>query len=215
MQTIRTHWRRVGLNALALFALVNVLSQPQESEFTGVSSAMVAAGIWAARFLLITLSITPLNTLLGWRSLLKLRRTAGLWSFVFAALHFVSYLVSSGPTWLQHPIPDLYAGLGVGALVIFAALALTSTDGAKRRLGRGWARLHKLVYAAGILGLAHGLLETNHKFVAINRPDAALEVSFYLWLLAGLLVMRIPPLRRALSRLRFRRPPQAPNTRPA
>lgn len=202
---IQTHWRAVLLNGLGLAALVGSLSLPRGSEFLGVSEAMIEAGKWAARFLLITLAITPLNTLFGWRSLVRLRRTAGLWTFAFAALHFGLYVTDSGPAWLRHPIPDLYAGLGVAALLIFTALALTSTDAAKRRLRKWWTRLHKLVYVAGVLGLVHGLLETGHKFVAMNQPDAAVEIWVYLALLAALLAMRIPPLRRTLAGLRFKR----------
>lgn len=207
MQTwIQTHWRAGLLNGLGLAVLAGTLGLPRGSEFLGVSEAMISAGKWAARFLLITLAITPLNTLFGWRSLIKLRRTAGLWTFAFAALHFALYFLGSGRIWFQHPIPDLYAGLGVVGLLIFAVLALTSTDGAKRRLGRWWTRLHKLVYAAGVLGLAHGLLETGHKFVAMNQPDAAAEIWVYLAVLAALLAMRIPLLRRWLARLRFKLP---------
>lgn len=211
MQTrIRTHWRGLLLHAACLAALASTLSLPSSSEFLGVSEPMIAAGIWAARLLLITLAITPLNTLFGWRSLLPLRRTAGLWTFAFATLHFAYYVLDNLRNWLMNPIPNLNAGLGLAALFILAALALTSTNAAQRQLGKWWKRLHKGVYAAGVIGLLHGLLETGHKFVAMEQPEAAAEIWLYLILLAILLAMRIPPLRRALARLRHQRPATRP-----
>jgi len=200
---IRTHWRGVLLNTLGVVALLGILKLPRASEFSGVSEPMIAAGIWAARFLLITLAITPLNTVFGWRSLLRLRRTAGLWTFAFAALHFAYYVMDS-KSWAAYPIPNLAAGIGLAALLILTALAVTSTNAGQRRLGKWWTRLHKLVYAAGVLGLAHGLLETGHKFVAMNQPKAANEIWAYLALLAALLALRIPLVRKHMATLRHR-----------
>ncbi len=207
---IRIHSRAVLLNTLGLAALLAMSRLPRTSEFSGVSEPMVAAGIWAARFLLITLAITPLNTIFGWRSLLRLRRTAGLWTFAFAALHFAYYVWDSKASWLQTPIPNTAAGIGLAALLILTALAVTSTNAAQRRLGKWWTRLHKLVYAAGVLGLAHGLLETGHKFVAMNQPESANEIWLYLGLLAILLALRIPSVRKYMASLRHRRTPAAP-----
>ncbi|MBX3045871.1 MAG: ferric reductase-like transmembrane domain-containing protein [Anaerolineales bacterium] len=127
---IHTHWRAILLNTLGLAALLAVTRLPRASQFSGVSEPMVAAGIWAARFLLITLAITPLNTVFGWRSLLRLRRTAGLWTFALAALHFGYYVWDSKTSWLRTPIPNLAAGIGLAALVILTALAVTSTNAA-------------------------------------------------------------------------------------
>ncbi|QYK49876.1 MAG: ferric reductase-like transmembrane domain-containing protein [Anaerolineales bacterium] len=207
---IHTHWRAILLNTLGLAALLAVTRLPRASQFSGVSEPMVAAGIWAARFLLITLAITPLNTVFGWRSLLRLRRTAGLWTFAFAALHFGYYVWDSKASWLQTPIPNTAAAIGLAALLILTALAVTSTNAAQRRMGKWWTRLHKLVYAAGVLGLVHGLLETGNKFVAMNQPESANEIWLYLGLLAALLAVRIPPLRRYMAGLRHRRTPAAP-----
>lgn len=201
---IRTHWRGALLNTLGVVAMLALFRLPRASEFSGVSEPMIAAGIWAARFLLITLAITPLNTVFGWRSLVRLRRTAGLWTFAFAALHFAYYVMDS-KSWAAYPIPNLAAGIGLAALLILAALAVTSTNAAQRRLGKWWARLHKLVYAAGVLGLVHGLLETGHKFVAMNQPEAATEIWLYLGLLTALLAARIPVVRRHLASLRHKR----------
>jgi sulfoxide reductase heme-binding subunit YedZ len=148
--------------------------------------------------------MTPLNTLLGWRGAIKLRKPAGLWAFGFVAVHFVYYLADTWRNWLRHPIPDLYAGLGVIALVILTAMAATSTRWAMKRMGKWWKRLHRLVYAAGIVGLVHGLLESGNKRVFFFDDQIAPEVQLYLVILAMVLAVRIPPVRKALAQLRHR-----------
>ena len=63
------------------------------------------SGKWAVRFLLISLSSTPLNTYFGWSSAIKLRKSAGLWAFGFACLHVFYYLRETPLNWLTWPLP--------------------------------------------------------------------------------------------------------------
>lgn len=203
---IRDNWRWAALNLLALAALVSILRPvPKLVQFADLGP-LVESAIWSVRFLLISLAITPLNTLFGWRSLIKQRKPAGLWAFAFGVMHFLLYIAEIGTDiWLQYPIPDYYAALGVIALVILAALAATSTKWAMARFGKGWKRLHRLVYAAGILGVVHGLIEaTSHKYVSLYNPITWHEIVVYMVILALLLATRLPVVRRFLVNVRHR-----------
>jgi methionine sulfoxide reductase heme-binding subunit len=118
-----------------------------------------ACGITTLRLLMITLAVTPLRKLTGWNSLVRLRRMLGLFAFFYALLHFTVY------AWLDQEL-DLhfigadivkrpYITIGMLALLLLIPLAVTSTNGMMRRLGRRWTKLHKLVYVIAALGLWH------------------------------------------------------------
>lgn len=119
-------------------------------------------GRWALRFLLMTLAITPLRRLSGWNGLQRYRRMLGLFAFFYALLHFGVYLVFDQFFDLRAIAEDVvkrpYITVGFAAFVLLIPLAVTSTNGMIRRLGgRRWRRLHRLVYAIGILGVLHYL----------------------------------------------------------
>ena len=116
---------------------------------------------WAALLMLmLTLAVTPVRTLVKWNWLAPSRRTLGLCAYLYAVLHFLTYLVDQGFSWgyiaddiVEHP----YVTVGFTALVILTPLALTSTRAAIRRLGKRWQKLHRLVYVAAGLGVLHFL----------------------------------------------------------
>jgi sulfoxide reductase heme-binding subunit YedZ len=116
-------------------------------------------GIWALRFLLVTLAVTPLRDWTGWTRLLAFRRMLGLFAFFYVSLHFLFYLfVDQGLDWrllLEDIAKRPYITAGFTALLLLAPLAATSTKRAMRRMGRRWQRLHRLVYPAAILGCTH------------------------------------------------------------
>ena len=162
---------------------------------------MLESGKWAIRFLLVCLSMTPLNRYLGWSSAIKLRKPAGLWAFGFAVLHVVAYIRDTQFTWLALSMPSFIV-LGMLGLLILAALAVTSNRWAMRRLRKNWKRLHKLVYLAGNLVVFHAILATAvSKKIGARDPQAIHELKVYLALLIVLLGVRIPLVRRALGRL--------------
>jgi sulfoxide reductase heme-binding subunit YedZ len=203
---IRDNWRWAVLNVVALAIMIYLLrmaaqDRPDDTNF----GPLVESGKWAVRFLLLSLAMTPLNTLLGWRGVIPLRKPAGLWAFGFGGLHFLVYIRDSWPDWLDYPVPDYLAGLGLVGLLILTALAATSTRWAMRRLGKNWKRLHRLVYAAGIVLLLHGLLEArSSKRVNVYDPQTSDEVMIYVALLVVLLVARIPVVRSGIASLRHR-----------
>jgi len=125
-----------------------------------VEAILRSLGTWTLMLLLVTLSITPLRRLTGWNWLQRLRRMLGLFAFFYAVLHVTAFV------WLDHwfewadIVADVakrpYLTFGFVAFVLMLPLAATSTDAMVRRLGgRRWQRLHRLVYAIGVLGVLH------------------------------------------------------------
>lgn len=152
-------------------------------------------GAWTLRFLVLTLAVTPLRRVSGWRGIAPHRRTLGLWTFAYALVHFTSYAAldlgldagALGEDLRERP----YIMVGFAAFSILAALASTSTRGAVRRLGRSWCKLHRMVYVAGILGVLH--------FFWLVKADLS-EPAVYAALVALLLGFRL------VGHLRSRRP---------
>ncbi len=119
-----------------------------------------ATGDWTLRFLLITLSITPLRKLLGAPELIRFRRMLGLFAFFYACLHFTTYIWLDKFFDLSEMWKDIakrkYITVGFSAFVLLIPLALTSTAASIRRLGgRRWRTLHRLIYVSAVLGVIH------------------------------------------------------------
>ena len=118
-------------------------------------------GDWALRFLLVTLAVTPLRRLAGWNGLVRFRRMVGLFAFFYAVLHFSTYLVFDHFFDLLLIIDDVaerkYVTAGFVGFVLMIPLAVTSTQGWIRRLGKRWTALHRLVYASAVAGVVHFL----------------------------------------------------------
>lgn len=117
-------------------------------------------GEFAARFMIISLMITPLMMLFkGWRGprwLMKRRRYLGVAAFGYAALHTVLYLVDEGAVaFTGGELSKLYIWTGWLAFLVFVPLAVTSTDGWVKKLGPRWKTLQRFVYAAAVLTLVH------------------------------------------------------------
>ena len=116
-------------------------------------------GLWALRFLMLTLAITPLRQLTHQPVLVRFRRMLGLYAFFYATLHFSAYLVLDLRGYWTQIFAEIakrpYITVGFTAWLLLVPLALTSTQWAIRKLGRNWSRLHKLVYAIGVLAVLH------------------------------------------------------------
>lgn len=143
-------------------------------------------GNWGLRFIMIALAVTPLRRLTGWNWLLRFRRMLGLFAFFYTFLHFLVWLIlDQGVLW-SAIVEDIakrpFIAIGFAALLILAALAATSTNGMRRRLGRRWQQLHYGVYAAGILGVWHYWWQVKND---IREP------LIYALILSGLLSVRL------------------------
>lgn len=160
-------WRWVGLkalaHALALLPLALLVRGVVQDSLGAdpVAEITHATGTWALRLLLLGLALTPLRRLTGQAWPIRFRRLVGLYAFFYACLHLATWLVLDlGGFWTQ-VFDDLvkrpYIMLGFAAWLCLLPLAITSTRGWMRRLGRRWGQLHKLVYGAGVLAVAHYL----------------------------------------------------------
>lgn len=125
-----------------------------------VAEGVRQTGLWALRFLLLALAVTPLRRLTGWAALARFRRMVGLYAFFYAALHLSTYVGVDQFFDLHAVWKDIvkrpYITIGMGGFMILSALAATSTDAMVRRLGgRRWRALHKAAFAAGAAGCLH------------------------------------------------------------
>ena len=117
-------------------------------------------GEWTLRFIIASLTVTPLRQVTGWNWLAKHRRTLGLFAFGYLMLHWLTYALLDVQLNWGDLVKDLmkrpYIMIGMAALLGMTALALTSTRDSIRRLGgKRWNRLHKLIYPVAILGVIH------------------------------------------------------------
>ena len=153
------------------------------------------AALW---LLVLSLAATPASTMLGFRPALKVRRALGLYAFMYTSLHFLAFV------WLDYGldvglmIEDVgtkrYILVGLAAFLILISLAITSTRGWMKRLGKNWKRLHKLVYLAGILAVVH--------YAWLVKADIREPLAF--GLAVGLLLLaRVPAVRRPLNTFRL------------
>jgi sulfoxide reductase heme-binding subunit YedZ len=153
-------------------------------------------GLGTLIFLLITLSMTPLQKLTGWAGWIAVRRQLGLWCFAYVVLHLSAYAVFIlGLDWSQLGVelrkrPYIIVG-SLGFLGLLA-LAVTSNRYSQRRLGSRWKKLHRLAYLILGLGLLHMLW--------IVRADLK-EWAIYASIGALLLLLRVPPVTRRIPRL--------------
>lgn len=164
------------------------------------------SGDWALRLLLVTLAISPLRQLSGVAAVLRVRRMLGLFAFFYASLHFAIYLfVDLGGFWRQvfeEIVKRPYITVGFLAWLSLLPLAITSTKGMMRRLGRNWARLHALIYPIGLLAVLHYLwLVKSGQRIAVREP------LIYLAIYLALMAFRLP-WRRAWLAARVRRSPR-------
>jgi sulfoxide reductase heme-binding subunit YedZ len=161
-----------------------------------VRDIILRTGKWTLIFLMLSLAVTPLNKLFGWKQLIPLRKPLGLYAFLYVSIHLLTFV------WLDYGL-DLafivdgifeqpYVLVGFTAYLLLIPLAATSTKWAMRKLGKNWKRLHKLVYLIGVLGIVHF-------FWLVKVYDRPL---MYGSVMALLLLTRIGPISRQLVRWR-------------
>jgi sulfoxide reductase heme-binding subunit YedZ len=170
------------------------------------------SGDWTLRLLLATLAITPLRMLTRQNWLIRYRRMFGLFAFFYASVHMSIYLIIDlGGFWSQifaEIAKKPYITVGFAAWLMMIPLAITSTKGMIRRLGRNWQRLHRLVYLIGLCGVLHfmWLVKSGNK-IAVTEP------LIYLGILIVLLALRVPIWLKQLRARTARNSPQSINRR--
>ena len=146
-----------------LWTLMLTNTDPYIMGFNPVQWTHRYLGDTAIRVLLVTLAISPIRDITGWQPIALIRRRIGLAAFFYAFLHMLAYLGLDREWSLAKLWEDVmlrtYIMLGMAALVLMIPLAITSTNGMIRRLGRKvWDRVHWLIFPLAILAVAHNLL---------------------------------------------------------
>ncbi len=195
MKTMRDRLGKPSVFLLAALPLADGIWRVMSGTRLGgnpVETLEHLSGQWALYLLAITLSLTPMRVLLGWRWQLRLRRMLGLYAAFYALIHVVCYLwLDLGFAWdevwtelIGRPTITVGALAALGLLL----LSLTSPKAAVRRLGKRWAPLHRMVYLVAVLAVVH---------VAWKGKDGAEDALLYGVILIALLVPRFAQILKA------------------
>jgi sulfoxide reductase heme-binding subunit YedZ len=116
-------------------------------------------GNWGLRFIMVTLAVTPLRRITGWNWLTRFRRMLGLFTFFYILMHFLTWFLLDQGMLMSAILEDIaerpFITIGFAAFLLLLAMAVTSTSGMRRRMGRSWDKLHYSAYVVGILGVWH------------------------------------------------------------
>ncbi len=164
-------------------------------------------GRHAITLLVLSLMSTPIHTIFKWSEPLKRRRTLGLYAFLYATIHVIIFVdLDYGLAWslivetiLQKP----YIIVGMTTFLLLIPLAFTSFDIWKKRLGKNWKRLHKLIYYIAPLAVLH--FAWSKKGDLFSLSGDIIRPLIYGLILALLLTFRIPAIRKALASFSPRR----------
>ena len=180
------------LKVLTFLACLTPMLQVTAGVVTGTAGAdpvealAHTTGLWALRLLLVTLALSPARKLTGWCWLLRLRRMFALYAFFYATMHMLVYVVfEQGFDWpmiLSDVVKRPWLSAGCISFALMIPLAITSTNGMMRRLGKNWQRLHRLVYPVALAAVLH-------YFWLVKRDITA--PSVYALILAILLCARL------------------------
>lgn len=166
----RSPWLKPAVFAALAMPLAYLAARWIEFVATGGESRALTAepvaytinflGTGALRCLLLALAITPVDRLTGWTQVMTLRRMVGLFAFAYAVAHLTVYFALDLGGLFGELVRDVakhpFVLFGMAAFLLLLPLAVTSTRGWVKRLGgRNWQRLHRIVYAAGALGVVH------------------------------------------------------------
>lgn len=149
----------LALAPLALLAWAVFVNGGRTLGANPVATMIHTLGLWGLRFLLATLAISPLRQLTGWPHWLRFRRMLGLYAFAYLVLHMLAYaVVDQSLDWsllVEDVLKRPWITIGLAGILLLLPLAVTSTQGWMRRLGRRWQKLHYAIYPAAALGLWH------------------------------------------------------------
>lgn len=159
--SVQITWLKRGLFILCLAPVISIVWRGSQGGLGAnpIETLTRASGDWTLYFLCFTLCITPLRQVTGQAWLIKFRRMLGVYCFFYASLHFTTFI------WFDHffdlaamwkdVLKRPFITVGFSAFILLWPLALTSTQGMIRRLGRQWQRLHRVVYVIALLAIVH------------------------------------------------------------
>jgi sulfoxide reductase heme-binding subunit YedZ len=204
MNFLKSHFRQIrwAVHIAAWIPLIVLIVDALNDNLTvnPIQAATQRTGDTAIILLGLSLACSPLSTFAGWKDAIKLRRALGLYAFMYAAVHFILFAVVDFGLQFDLIVPEFlqkyYLWAGLPALIVLCALAATSFRWAMRRMGKNWKRLHRYIYLGAILVVLHLALVIKGDFFRLGgdvwKPILATIV------IGGLLIVRIPRIRRAL-----------------
>jgi methionine sulfoxide reductase heme-binding subunit len=171
-----------------------------------IQAAEQRTGLTALVLLMLSLACTPVHLLTGSNRVIKLRRPLGLYAFLYAAIHlFIFTVLDYGLDWqelINSLVEKRFILVGAAAFIALLLLAVTSFKWWMKKLGKNWRRLHALVYPAGALVVLHYGWSVKGDLLRLSGNIR--QPLIYGLVLLFLLALRLPPVRRAVVRLRRR-----------
>lgn len=201
MAWVKQRWLRFLTHLGSLLPLTLLIWNFFHDQLTAnpIQYVTFRTGKAALVLLVLSLACTPVSTVFGSSQVIGLRKSLGLYAFMYATLHFLTFVgldYQFDPNLLQEAIfKKRYALVGFAAFLALLPLAVTSTKGWMRRLGKNWKRLHRLVYLAGVLVIIH--------FVWLVKSDIREPLAYGVVVIV-LLTLRLKTIRKALVSLRER-----------
>lgn len=188
---VLTHFAALAPLALLLWDWVG-----GRLSFNPIRDITLRTGRYALILLILSLACTPVYLVSKFRSVLRMRRAFGLYAFMYAGLHLLTFVGLDFGFNLALIADEVaqrrFIQVGLLSFLILLPLAITSSRRWVRRLGKNWKRLHRLVYLAALLAILH--------FFWVVKGDIRRPL-IYGALLVLLLLMRIPTIQRALNHL--------------
>ncbi len=198
MLRLKTHWLQIIAHIVSLLPLALLVWDFTQDRLTvnPIQEITLRTGSYSLILLVLSLACTPAGTMFGLKSLLRLRRPLGLYGFMYASLHTLNFIGLDYGFDLNLLREDVfgkdYILVGIVALLALLPVAVTSTGGWMKRLGRNWQRLHWLVYPAALLAVGHFLLLVK---ADIRQP------LLYAVAVGLLLIARLPGVTRVVNKL--------------
>lgn len=183
---------RAAVFLLCLLPLLILLADAVNGNLTAnpIENLTHRTGWWALFLLFVTLAVTPLRRLFRWNRPVRYRRMLGLFAFFYASLHVAIYFGLDQLLSFDYILEDIaerpFITVGFLAWLLLIPLAVTSTRGWIRRLGKRWQRLHRLIYVSAVLAVVHFLWAVK---VDVREP------LIFGAVLAILLILRLPIFR--------------------
>ena len=165
-----------------------------------IRALILLTGKAAIILLSLSLAATPAGYIFRWKEATLLRRPLGLYAFMYVCLHFLIFIwldyALIVPLIVEEIVARRYALVGFAAFLLLIPLAVTSTKGWQKRLGKRWKTLHKAVYLIGVLAVVHYIWLVKNAYTQPLLFAAAVGL---------LLLLRVPAVKQALLRARNRR----------
>lgn len=197
---------QIAIHVCGWFPIIITLYQVLTGNLTAnpIQAVEQRLGRVGLYFLIASLACTPIVTLTGWREPIKRRRGLGLYAFMYASLHFMVFAgVDYGldlPQLAKLTSQKPFILLGLTAGFILLALAITSFKWWMRQMGKGWQNLHRTIYLGGIIVVIHFAMARKANIATLSGD--IIQPLLIGILLATLLLLRIPVIRRLASGLR-------------